>query len=126
MVIFCFFISQGTLIALASFSEGKLVDKLMSAALLSPVAYLSHITTPIGIVAARAFVDQVRYHNIPTIVTMVVWLSDGLLFLSNRWLIGLEWQSSIPKGNYNTRNILLIDIQTSGLTFLSFLQRLHQ
>nr|XP_010926726.1 triacylglycerol lipase 2 [Elaeis guineensis] len=51
--------SLGTLIALASFSEGKLVDKLMSAALLSPVAYLSHMTTPLGILGARAFVDQI-------------------------------------------------------------------
>ncbi|XP_008802257.2 triacylglycerol lipase 2 [Phoenix dactylifera] len=51
--------SLGTLIALASVSEGRLVDKLMSAALLSPVAYLSHMTTPIGILAARAFVDQI-------------------------------------------------------------------
>ncbi|KAG1330902.1 hypothetical protein COCNU_02G008700 [Cocos nucifera] len=51
---------MGTLIALASFSEGKLVDKIKSAALLSPVAYLSHMTTPIGILAARAFVDQNR------------------------------------------------------------------
>ena len=84
MVIFCFFMLQGTLIALASFSEGKLVDKLMSAALLSPVAYLSHMTTPLGILGARAFVDQVSYHNIATIVTIVVWLSEGLLFLSYR------------------------------------------
>nr|XP_010926727.1 triacylglycerol lipase 2 [Elaeis guineensis] len=51
--------SLGTLIALASFSEGKLVDKLISAALLSPVAYLSHMTTPLGILGARAFVDQI-------------------------------------------------------------------
>ncbi|MQL79819.1 hypothetical protein Taro_012232 [Colocasia esculenta] len=50
--------SMGTLIALASFSEGRLVDKLRAAALLSPVAYLSHITTPLGILAARAFVDK--------------------------------------------------------------------
>ncbi|URE45475.1 hypothetical protein MUK42_04780 [Musa troglodytarum] len=37
----------GTLISLSSFSERKLVDKLIkSAALLSPVAYLTHMTTP--------------------------------------------------------------------------------
>ncbi|KAM0932181.1 putative triacylglycerol lipase [Dioscorea sansibarensis] len=51
--------SLGTLIALASFSEWKLVDKLRSAALLCPVAYLTHMTTPIGILAARAFVGEI-------------------------------------------------------------------
>ncbi|KAG8048041.1 hypothetical protein GUJ93_ZPchr0008g12127 [Zizania palustris] len=47
--------SMGTLVALAAFSEGRMVDKLKSAALLSPVAYLSHIASPIGVVLARAF-----------------------------------------------------------------------
>ncbi|KAF8399932.1 hypothetical protein HHK36_015803 [Tetracentron sinense] len=51
--------SMGTLAALASFSEGKLVDKLRSAALLSPVAYLSHMTTEIGLLAAKAFVGEI-------------------------------------------------------------------
>lgn len=51
--------SMGTLTALASFSEGKLVDKLRSAALLSPVAYLSHMTTALGTVAAKAFVGEI-------------------------------------------------------------------
>ncbi|KAK3122226.1 hypothetical protein QOZ80_8BG0666790 [Eleusine coracana subsp. coracana] len=51
--------SMGTLVALAAFSEGKLVDKLKSAALLTPVAYLAHITTPIGILLAKAFVGEV-------------------------------------------------------------------
>lgn len=45
--------------ALASFSEGKQIDKVKSAALLSPVAYLSHMTTALGVVAARAFVSEV-------------------------------------------------------------------
>uniref|UniRef100_A0A0E0CE57 Lipase n=1 Tax=Oryza meridionalis TaxID=40149 RepID=A0A0E0CE57_9ORYZ len=48
----------GTLVALAAFSEGRMVDKLKSAALLSPVAYLSHITTPIGVVLAKAFAGE--------------------------------------------------------------------
>ncbi|RVW80282.1 Triacylglycerol lipase 2 [Vitis vinifera] len=51
--------SMGTLIALASFSEGRLVDKLKSAALLSPIAYLSHMTTALGVVAAKAFVGEI-------------------------------------------------------------------
>ncbi|KAG9447900.1 hypothetical protein H6P81_014028 [Aristolochia fimbriata] len=51
--------SMGTLIALASFAEGKLVDQLKSAALLSPIAYLSHMSTHLGLLAARAFVGEV-------------------------------------------------------------------
>ncbi|KAF3327701.1 triacylglycerol lipase 2 [Carex littledalei] len=53
--------SLGTLVALASFSEGRLVDKLKSAALLSPVAYLTHMQTPLGILCAKAFVGEVKY-----------------------------------------------------------------
>jgi lysosomal acid lipase/cholesteryl ester hydrolase len=52
---------QGTLVALASFSEGKLMDKLKSAALLSPVAYLTHMQTALGILCAKAFVGEVTY-----------------------------------------------------------------
>ncbi|CAK9143318.1 unnamed protein product, partial [Ilex paraguariensis] len=51
--------SLGTLIALASFSDGKQIDKVTSAALLSPVAYLSHMTTALGVLAARAFVGEI-------------------------------------------------------------------
>nr|GEX24115.1 triacylglycerol lipase 2-like [Tanacetum cinerariifolium] len=51
--------SLGTLIALASFSEGKQIDKMKSAALLSPIAYLSHMTTPLGVLAAKIFVGEV-------------------------------------------------------------------
>ena len=50
------------MIALASLSEGRLVDQLKSAASLSPVAYLSHMTTALGAVAARAFVGEVLIH----------------------------------------------------------------
>lgn len=50
---------QGTLIALASFSEGRLMNQLKSAALLSPIAYLSHMNTALGAAAARAFVGEV-------------------------------------------------------------------
>ncbi|XXG50286.1 hypothetical protein AAC387_Pa02g4333 [Persea americana] len=46
-----------TLIALASFSEGKQVDKLKSAALLTPIACLGHITTVIGQLAAKIMSD---------------------------------------------------------------------
>ncbi|KAI3842424.1 hypothetical protein MKX03_035031 [Papaver bracteatum] len=54
--------SLGTLVALTSFSQGsssRVVDKLRSAALLSPVAYLSHMSTALGVVAAKAFVGEI-------------------------------------------------------------------
>ncbi|KAJ3683573.1 hypothetical protein LUZ60_013800 [Juncus effusus] len=50
---------MGTLIALASLSEGRLADNLKSVALLSPVAYLTHMSTPVGIVCAKAFVGEI-------------------------------------------------------------------
>ncbi|CAM8945428.1 unnamed protein product [Rhodiola kirilowii] len=51
--------SLGTLVALASISEGKLVDKLKSVALLSPIAYLSYMKTALGVLAADAFVGEI-------------------------------------------------------------------
>ena len=51
---------QGTLIALASFTEGKLVNQLKSAALLCPVAYLSHMKTVLGVVVANSFIGEVN------------------------------------------------------------------
>nr|XP_048337037.1 triacylglycerol lipase 2-like [Ziziphus jujuba var. spinosa] len=51
--------SLGTLIALASFSEGRLVDKVKSAAMLSPIAYLSHMNTALGVIAAKAFLGEI-------------------------------------------------------------------
>ncbi|GMI93971.1 Myzus persicae-induced lipase 1 [Hibiscus trionum] len=51
--------SLGTLIGLASFSEGHQADTLKSAAFLSPIAYLSHMNTALGTVAAKAFVGKI-------------------------------------------------------------------
>ncbi|KAL3526171.1 hypothetical protein ACH5RR_014543 [Cinchona calisaya] len=51
--------SMGTLMALAAFSERKQLDKVKSAALLSPIAYLSHMTTALGVVAAKAFIGEI-------------------------------------------------------------------
>ncbi|GER47492.1 lipase, partial [Striga asiatica] len=53
--------SMGTLIALASLSEGNLTDKVRSAALLSPIAYLSHMTTDIGNIGAKAFLGEIAH-----------------------------------------------------------------
>ncbi|GMY13106.1 Triacylglycerol lipase 2 [Fagus crenata] len=51
--------SLGTLVGLASFSEGKLVNQLKSAAFLSPIAYLSHMKSALGVIAAKAFVGEI-------------------------------------------------------------------
>ncbi|XP_062010324.1 triacylglycerol lipase 2-like [Rosa rugosa] len=51
--------SLGTLLALASLSEGKLVNQLKSVALLTPIAYLTHMSTPIGAVGARLFAGEI-------------------------------------------------------------------
>ncbi|KAL2335192.1 hypothetical protein Fmac_016405 [Flemingia macrophylla] len=51
--------SLGTLVALASFSEGKLVNQVKSVALLSPVAYLSHMKTALLVIAANSFVGEI-------------------------------------------------------------------
>ncbi|KAJ7970674.1 Lipase [Quillaja saponaria] len=51
--------SLGSLTALASFSEGNLVSQLNSAALLSPIAYLSHMNTALGDLLAKSFVGEV-------------------------------------------------------------------
>lgn len=50
--------SLGTLIALASFSERQLVNRVKSAALLSPVAFLSHMKTAIGDIAAKSLLSE--------------------------------------------------------------------
>lgn len=50
---------QGTTIALASLSQLMQIDKVKSVVLLSPVAYLSHITTAITKAAAEVHLDEV-------------------------------------------------------------------
>uniref|UniRef100_A0A7C8ZQD6 Triacylglycerol lipase n=1 Tax=Opuntia streptacantha TaxID=393608 RepID=A0A7C8ZQD6_OPUST len=53
--------SQGTLIALAAFSQWQLLDKVKSAGLLSPVAYLSRITSPLARDAVDNFLSELLY-----------------------------------------------------------------
>ena len=64
---------QGTLIALASFSEGNLGNQLRSAALLSPIAYLSHMNTPVGVVAAKSFVGEVLKTSPRSLLSSHTW-----------------------------------------------------
>ncbi|KAA8526557.1 hypothetical protein F0562_008240 [Nyssa sinensis] len=53
--------SLGTLIALASFSQGQLYTMLSSAALLSPVAYAGQMTSPLATNAANNFIAEALY-----------------------------------------------------------------
>ncbi|KAL5794189.1 hypothetical protein ACOSP7_002783 [Xanthoceras sorbifolium] len=53
--------SLGTLIALASFSKDQLVNWLRSAALLSPIAYLGQMTSPLARNAADSFLAELLY-----------------------------------------------------------------
>ncbi|XP_049366253.1 triacylglycerol lipase 2-like [Solanum verrucosum] len=53
--------SLGTLIAFAAISENKLLDMLRSAALLSPIAYLGQIKSPLAISASQNFIAEGLY-----------------------------------------------------------------
>ncbi|KAI9082302.1 hypothetical protein K1719_035725 [Acacia pycnantha] len=53
--------SQGTLIALAAFSKFKLSNMLRSAALLSPIAYVNQMTSPLARNAAENFIAESLY-----------------------------------------------------------------
>ncbi|XP_021629310.1 triacylglycerol lipase 2 [Manihot esculenta] len=53
--------SLGTLIAMAALSQGKLLNMLRSAALLSPIAHLNHITSLLTKVAADLFSAEDLY-----------------------------------------------------------------
>ncbi|KAK0588707.1 hypothetical protein LWI29_004452 [Acer saccharum] len=52
---------QGTLIAFAAFSQDKLMDMIRSAALLSPIAHLGQMSSPLGKAAADAFLAEDLY-----------------------------------------------------------------
>ncbi|XP_010928519.1 triacylglycerol lipase 2 [Elaeis guineensis] len=53
--------SLGTLIALASFCEQNLLSMLSSAALLSPIAYMDQVSSPLAGGAAKAFLAEAYY-----------------------------------------------------------------
>lgn len=76
---------QGTLTALASFSKGQLVSMLRSAALLSPIAYLGQMTSPLATNAADNFLAEVcallrtialRFHFLVKHVQAVKYIFD--------------------------------------------------
>ncbi|KAF5202306.1 Triacylglycerol lipase [Thalictrum thalictroides] len=53
--------SLGTLIPLAFFAQGKQPDMLISAALLSPIAYLGQVSSPLAKAAADSFLAEDLY-----------------------------------------------------------------
>ncbi|KAL4367122.1 hypothetical protein GQ457_05G004870 [Hibiscus cannabinus] len=53
--------SQGTLMALAAFSKGEVLNMLRSAALLCPIAYMGQLTSPLAKDAADSFVAETVY-----------------------------------------------------------------
>ncbi|KAK6238620.1 hypothetical protein QUC31_004089 [Theobroma cacao] len=53
--------SQGTLIALAAFSKDQLLNMLRSAALLSPIAFVGQMTSPLARNAADNFIAETLY-----------------------------------------------------------------
>ncbi|XP_044502560.1 triacylglycerol lipase 2-like [Mangifera indica] len=53
--------SLGTLLALASFSENKLLNMIQSAALLSPIAHMANISSPLTRFAAKSFLGEELY-----------------------------------------------------------------
>ncbi|PIA32379.1 hypothetical protein AQUCO_04500172v1 [Aquilegia coerulea] len=53
--------SLGTLIPLASFAQGKKPDMLISAALMSPIAYLGQVSSPLAKAAADSFLAEDLY-----------------------------------------------------------------
>ncbi|XP_062107318.1 triacylglycerol lipase 2-like isoform X2 [Humulus lupulus] len=53
--------SLGTLMALASFSKEQLLNMLRSAALLSPIAYVGQLTSPLARNAAENFIAETLY-----------------------------------------------------------------
>ena len=59
---------QGTLIALVSLSQSKLLDMVNSAALLSPIAHLGQVTSSISQAAAKAFIAEVKHISIKPIL----------------------------------------------------------
>ncbi|KAJ0111552.1 hypothetical protein Patl1_01925 [Pistacia atlantica] len=52
--------SMGTLIALAAFSDHRLLKKIRSAALLTPIAHLGHMKSPIARFSCQFFLAEVR------------------------------------------------------------------
>ena len=54
---------QGTLMALAAFSQEQLLSMLRSAALLCPIAHLNHITTLPTKLGADLFLANVRHRT---------------------------------------------------------------
>ena len=55
---------QGTLIALAAFSQNQLLSMSRSAVLLSPIAYVGQMTSPLARNAADNFIAEVKTYSL--------------------------------------------------------------
>ncbi|KAI5067872.1 hypothetical protein GOP47_0017005 [Adiantum capillus-veneris] len=51
--------SQGTMTAFAAFSQSDVADLVKKAAMLSPIAYLNHVTSPVASIVSWLFLDKV-------------------------------------------------------------------
>lgn len=61
--------TQGTMTAFAAFTQKDVASLVKKAAMLSPIAYLNHVSSPVASVVSWLFLDK------------VIWLPHGLLFL---------------------------------------------
>ncbi|KAL5076181.1 hypothetical protein RYX36_015165 [Vicia faba] len=79
--------SQGTLVAFVALSQGKLLNMLRSAALLSPIAHLNMITSELTKVIAELFLANDVYwlgvREIDPNANGVTNFLDGICFISN-------------------------------------------
>lgn len=88
--------NQGTLIALASFSQDKMLNMLRSAALLSPIAYMGQMSSFLVRCAADIFLAEVRienlFSNLLVLVFKVFFFMIFLLLMHNFLLLQeLKW-----------------------------------
>lgn len=73
---------QGTLIALAAFSQNQLLSMARSAVLLSPIAYVGQMTSPLARNAADNFIAEVNAFSLPSnlIFSVKIKFSDYIYF----------------------------------------------
>ncbi|TKY66416.1 Triacylglycerol lipase 2 [Spatholobus suberectus] len=95
--------SLGTLMALATFSQGQLLDMLRSAALLSPIAHTHQVTSPLVKLAADTFIANHLY-----------WL--GLReFIPNGDVAGKFMKGICNSLNFNCSNLLTLFTGTMNI-----------
>lgn len=85
---------QGTLIALAAFSQNQLLSMSRSAVLLSPIAYVGQMTSPLARNAADNFIAEVKTYSLSFMFDFqqnkILW-PYTLSFLTVLVLVGSWW-----------------------------------